>query len=197
MRPDGVIIRSFGVEDPVLDPRRLQANGDGVAMNMLRQLAPGAPGTFWTYNPSRFLLEQYDFQGNLQAQARHALDGWYKDATAQAPSRAEFRGTALNTVVESSDPNLLWLVYHVRNSKYKAADSLYTPSVNEAIGMQDVILEALDTRSMRVIATHRVQGTVVMPMKNAPDMLAFTQPMGEHFMNYRVMNARIIRPQSQ
>jgi hypothetical protein len=196
MRPDGDIVRSFGVERPELDPRRLSAHGEDVATSMLRYIVPGGSDTFWTYNPNKFLLERYGFDGRLITRARHAMDGWYARASVTLPGLGEFKGTPLYIVVESGEPDLLWLVYYVRNAKYRPADSLYTPSDRERLSMVDVVVEALDTRSMGVIATGRFPESGILPMKNAPDMFAFYQPLDQDalFMSYSVRVARLIRP---
>ena len=54
---------------------------------MYRSLTPGANNTFWVQNPTRFLLERYDYTGRLLAQGRHELSGWYKEASERRPPK--------------------------------------------------------------------------------------------------------------
>jgi hypothetical protein len=88
----GSVTRSFGVSQPVLDPRRLFATNDSPDANQRRRLTRGFGDTFWAYSTNRFLLEQYDLTGRLLAQGRHSLDGWYEDASQRVPGRGEFPG---------------------------------------------------------------------------------------------------------
>jgi hypothetical protein len=188
----GSIRRSFGVADPTLDPRRLAASGDEPASLLMRQLTNGEPSSFWTYNPTRFLLEQYDFEGRLLRQARHALDGWYEDATRRSPGAGELRGLPLSIVQVSRDAGLLWLVYHDRNSDYTPNNPRDRSLLPQRIG-HDLVVEALDWRTMRVQAMLRLPNTYAVRVSNAPDLIAIVRPQNADFHTLQPTRLRLQR----
>ena len=92
---NGIVGRSFGIDNPTIDPRRLSADRDDVQSYLTRDVVDGAGGTFWVHGALRFLLEQYDYSGRLLYRGQHALDGWYKDASEKKPGMGAFKGAAL------------------------------------------------------------------------------------------------------
>jgi hypothetical protein len=193
---EGQVISSFGVDDPTLDPRKLEATGDLRQTFLDRQLVPGAAGTFWSYNPTRFLLQQYDFSGRLLAHARHGLDGWYAGATERKPSRGEHKGLQLMAVVPSVDSSMLWLVYADRNASFKDPDSSRMGTANPWFGMHDIVVEAFDVRNFQVLAMRRFPGASVVRVGHAPDILAFYDETaaGSEFPVYRITRLTLSRP---
>jgi hypothetical protein len=180
------------VTDAAFDPRVLAARGDYPSAYFHRRLTSAAGSSFWVYNPTRFLLEQYDFSGRLLRQARHALDGWYKEASARDPGMGEFQGNRLWVAQTASIEGVLWLVYQVRNESYRPGTADYKRAEPDA-GQRDLVVEALDTRTMSVLAVARFPGLAVADVKQGTDLLAVYQPLGEYFSTYRVVRLRLTR----
>src|SRR5690606_32888732 len=86
---------------------------------LFRQLVRDRDGTFWSYHTSRFLLEQYDFRGQLRREIKHRMDGWYRDAAEVPTGQTTLQGPGLSGVVQSSLPGVLWLVYGVKNRTWR------------------------------------------------------------------------------
>jgi hypothetical protein len=196
LRQDGELGVSFGIANPVLDPRVLEANGEDAASHLQRRLERADATSFWAYSRRKFLLERYDFDGRMLDQARHAMDGWYAEASLKQPGDGEFKGLKLPIVVQSKQPEMVWLVYAVRNAMYRDP-SVYLPTDKEILQMMDLVIEALDTRTMKVIATSRFPRTGVLEMKNAPDMIAVYEPIDADavFMSYSIRTMNVVRPQ--
>ncbi len=196
LRPDGELGVSFGIANPVLDPRTLRANGEDVSSYQSRRYERADDNSFWVFSNWKFLLERYDFDGRMLDQARHAMDGWYREASLKRPGVGEFKGLALPKVVQSKQPGVAWLVYTVFNDSYRKPDSLYPPTDREILAQNDLVIEALDTRTMKVIATTRFPRTGALLMKNAPDMLAIYTPLDPEaiFMSYSIRTMSLVKP---
>jgi hypothetical protein len=188
---DGSIARSFGTLDPVLDPRRMEQNGDDITTFQYRELTRGAGNTFWTWNNTRFLLEQYEFNGTLLARGRHALDGWYADATAVTPGRGEFKGLRLLSVQASAQPEVLWLIYLVRNSSFREPTS--RPTLGSWAPMHDMVVEALDTQNFRVLARYVVPRTVGAKVAGIPDAVAVVKVVDDLFHDWSILKLQLVR----
>jgi hypothetical protein len=185
----GDIVRSFGLDAPITDPRSQYA-----ARSLFgREFTAGESGTFWVNRPTRgFLLEQYDVNGNLRARGTHALDGWYKEATEARYGSGSDSVLSVGIVQSSSQPGLLWLLYGVRNASFSRLSG--TINVSTYSRMVDVMIEALDTQTFQVLATRRLPGTIATWIQNAPDMLAVVQPIDDIFHGFRLNTLRLIRP---
>jgi hypothetical protein len=186
----GTITRSFGLQPDITDAMRLAQRGDNLA-NQLRLLTRGERGTFWAYNPVAFLLEQYDYSGRLLSQGRHALDGWYKNASEAQPGRGDFPGKPISIVQSSREPNVLWLAYSVRNASYTGRADYNKPS--PWAGQHDLVVEALDTSTLSVIATRRFPGVTAAKIDNAPDLVALYQQLDAVFGTYHVARLQLVR----
>jgi hypothetical protein len=189
----GEILRSFGTTDPTIDVRRLTATGDGPSGYLSRKLSAGASGSFWSYNPSRFLLEHYDASGQLLEHVRHELDSWYADATSRRPSPGDFKGLSLSYVIPSREPNLLWLVYFDRNASFRTPDSESMKGSHPWVGMHDTVVEAVDTRTFRVLATRRFPALTAERIRNSWDMVAIYRAIDDNFSEYHVSTLRLVR----
>jgi hypothetical protein len=174
----GTIVQSFGGDDPAIDPPNLAAPNDAIQLGLRRYLVPGTTGTFWAYNPTRFTLEQYDLQGRLLNRVRHGLDGWYRAAVESGRlTLSADRGYPLHVVIPSDEKDLLWLVY-------QAPNAVWTPprgpiDVSTFARIYDVVVEALDTRAWRVIASRRFPQRIALRLSDIPDALALIQPAPE------------------
>jgi hypothetical protein len=188
----GRITRSFGVDKADLDPRSFAATGDDASSYMSRFLTRGANRTFWVSSQTRFLLEQYDLTGRLLNQGRHALDGWYGDFSERAPGAGEFKGGSIGILQESSTDDLLWLVYHDRNASFVRAGMLSKP-LGEISRMFDMIIEAVDARTLQLLATRRFPATSTFGIQHTPDLLAWTVPLDDVFHTLRVTRLRLVR----
>jgi hypothetical protein len=177
----GSITRSFGVNRAELGPARLAATGDDSSSYLQRALTRGANETFWASSPRRFLLEQYDQTGRLINQGRHAVDGWYKDLSERRSAPRTFTASPPDIVQESSAPELLWLVYHDRNAKFVSA-GFFSKPMGEIAKMHDVVIEAVDARTLKVLAMRRFPGTN-----------AWTAPIDDVFHALRVTRLRLVR----
>jgi hypothetical protein len=192
--PDGSMLRSFGRADPTIDPRRLQQLNDSPSDLLHRRIVPDGSGGIWTFNSTRFLLERYNGAGELVAHVRHALDGWYAEASKVSPGRGEFPGRSLYFVQPSADRELLWLVYLVPNDAFARRDrtrSLTGPSPYD--GMHDLVIEAFDTRTLEVVATLRRPGTSVVRIDNAPDLIGVFERLNTYFATYRLHRLKLVR----
>jgi hypothetical protein len=188
------IQRPFGVFDPTLDRRRFEAAGDVLSMYLHRRLTPHDPSSFWVFNDSRFLLERYSLRGDLIGRYRHAMDGWYVDATRLQPSAGDFKGLALHGVQQSTAPDFIWLVYHAPRPSY-VAPAAGTPFVwQKWTEDHDLIVEAWDTRRHEVIATGRFPRTEATLVRHAPDLLALIRPRGDEVYELQVVALRVVRP---
>jgi hypothetical protein len=196
VRPDGELGVSFGIVDPVLDPRTLRTNGEDIGAYLARRYERADDNSFWVYSNRKFLLERYDFNGRMLDQARHAMDGWYGEESVKRPGVGEFKGLPPYTVTASKQPGVLWLVYGVPNDSFRKPDSLFTPTDREALAMSDLVIEALDTRTMKVIATTRLPRSANLPLKNAPDMIAIYTPVDADgvFMTYSIRTMSVVKP---
>jgi hypothetical protein len=74
----GSIIRSFGVDNPGTRPR---VPPDSLFLRMLRRVEPGPDLTFWSYNPSEFLVERWSTDATRMYRVQHSFDGWYAEVT--------------------------------------------------------------------------------------------------------------------
>jgi hypothetical protein len=185
------ITRSFGTDDPTVDQRRLQATNDDPGIFLPRNFAQPGWDDFWAYNDYRFLLEKYNFSGQILQKFRHSLDGWYAEGTRRKPSPGEFKGLALNTVQTSADPNVLWLVYHDPRPEYREPAEGSRVDLAQWIAMHDLVIEAFDVMRGRVIATGRFPKMEAFKVANAPDKLAIVHPIQDAFYTYRIVNVQV------
>jgi hypothetical protein len=185
------IVKSFGTDDTTLDARLLAATGDDATMLLRRRFTPSAAGTFWTYNDTRFLLEKYDVTGRLSARFRHALDGWYADATRRSPSPGGFRGLELHDVQISARPNIIWLVYHDRRPNFVEPTRAFEE--NQWRSMHDLVVEAFDAQRGIVVASTRFPQAIALKVDGAPDELAISHPIDDVFYTFRIMKLRIVQ----
>jgi hypothetical protein len=180
------IVRSFGSTDPTLDPRVMAASGDDAMMALHRRFTPAGASTFWVYNDTRFLLELYDFDGRMLAQYRHALDGWYAEASRRAPSPGIFPGLALHVVQSSQRPGIVWLIYHDRRENYTPPVPGSRSDVMRWRTMHDLVVEAFDHGTGAVLATARFPQTLAIKVEYAPDVVALFHPVDDNYFTLRL-----------
>jgi hypothetical protein len=185
--PSFSVRRSFGLRDPTLDPRQFAATGDERFLYLLRELAPADASSFWTYNPTRFLLERYGNDGNLLGRYRHALDGWYAESTRSKPSVGEFNGLALQGVQQSADPDIVWLIYHAARPGFGPLQPGARSVWQTLVEGHDLVVEAWDQRRNEIVAMGRVPQTLAFPVRHAPDMLALIRPEGDEVHKVQVV----------
>jgi hypothetical protein len=188
----GNIMQSFGVADLTIDPRAVQAAGDNVKSMLRRRLERGVQaGTFWIYNPGRFLLQEWDTTGRMMANVLHANDGWYAEASRRNPGQGESKGLGLSHAIPSSNPSVLWLVYHDRRTA--GTTPLAAMSGGDVAAELDVVIEAMDTRTFAVLANLRLPKNRAMPVQNGPDQLALIRALNSNEHTYRLVTMRLVR----
>jgi hypothetical protein len=186
----GAILRSFGRDDPTFSQRMPR---DSFALMMLRQVEPAPGQTFWSNNPSGFLLERWTLDGQRMYRVEHAMDGWYADATHEllrlkAPDYNARPRLPLTYVKESSDPTLAWFIYAVRVSKEPI--DLDSPEPTKGV---DIVVEAIDIKAGVVLAVRRFPDTNIRPVWSAPDRIAVVIPYSREFTSFRISRLVLAR----
>ena len=183
------LTRSFGTDDPTIDPRRLRATNDDVSMLLQRTFTPDGPQSFWVYSDFRFVLERYDFKGQLLARYHRLLDGWYRDGSRRKPSPGEFPGLKLSAVQSSSRVNLVWLVYHDPRPGFVIPEGRIDYA--KIIEQHDLVIEAFDPQQSRVVAVSRWPGLMAVKIDQAPDMIAVLNRVSADVIEYRAVLLRL------
>ncbi len=183
------ILRSFGREDPTLSPR---SPPDSIFYLMLRYVEPAPGRTFWSYNPSDFMVERWTIDGHRIYRIEHSFDGWYADVTREMQGlRTENykagQGIRLSWIKESATPNLVWFIYVVRTVNSRADD----PS-QPSKGL-DIVVEAVDIQKGVVLAVRRFPETFIKPVWDAPDRIAVVVPFVRDFTTFRISRLTLIR----
>ena len=191
--PGGQVTLSFGVEDPTLDPKFLEANNDVAPLRVVRNLAPAGRETFWSYNPTRFLLERYSFSGARLGEFRHSLDGWYRDASAVKRGRGEFPGLPLTWVLPSRDSTIIWLVYNEPNAAYKPNWRVSQYPASPTFGIYNVVVEAFSLQTMSVVAMRRFPNASAKRVLHGPDLIAFFDESNGVFGAFRIMKLSVLQ----
>jgi hypothetical protein len=189
----GDIEKSFGIESPVLDPKALAAAGDYPGSYLFRHLVRQDDDTFWSYRASRFLLEQYDFRGRLLRNVVHLMDGWYGDAAEVPIGQVAPRGPGLSGVVRASQPGMVWLVYGVKNRTWHPPTAEEFKRGNPYEGMRDIVVEAVDLRSLRVLTTARLPNATFIRIREADNAIGILTAVDDVFYTVHVVQLHLNR----
>ena len=121
--------------------------------------ASAEPGRFWTTVSNRFEIDQFDVQGRHHVRLMRRAD-WFRPWREDAPF--EDPNARVGAMRESAD-GLLWIAVYVPDparTPMTAEDSLRSISHLMVDRQNDVVLEVIDPRSGRLLASRRLPGTI-------------------------------------
>lgn len=154
INPMGIVVRSFGARDPVVDPR--QTYGD------VRSVGPGDDTHVWLAHLNRYQIERWRTTGEedlVLVRDVGWFQAWASDALLGNPAYDRPRPTLRQ--VWQDEEGVLWAVSQVAASDWTARGKRPTgnppmPSPDELPLYYDAIIEAIDPEAGRVLATLRV-----------------------------------------
>jgi len=150
MGPDGRLVRSFGVDQPVYRP--------DLPRLMDRIVAPSPEGHLWTAAPGRYALQLWNRSTGALMKTLTVTSTWFVDSDASS-SDPQTRPKPILEALWQTDA-LIWVLARDADAKW-APKSAVPPQGERAVPLAEVnakydwVLEALDPTSGRVLASLR------------------------------------------
>jgi hypothetical protein len=153
---DGTVIRSFGVLDPVVDPRTpFDPN--------YRSLGPASAGRVWLAYWHRYQLERWTIDGRLESVVIRDVD-WFRTRDIDQPGGSPLfiePKSELHAVWEDSD-GLIWTISRVATEDWEPEGPAPSgpqrmPAVSDRARYYDAVIEVIDLEAARVVAATRLR----------------------------------------
>lgn len=156
---DGRIVRSFGSTDPV-------ARRDRPTLHS-RMISDPTGGSLWLANTKRYVLEKWTVSGELEARLERTVT-WFEPHDRSAVISEDTPPPPLIRDIMEDEDGIVWVVVRVADARWKEAvyyrgavqNTLSVYTVADPARYHDSIIEAIDVRSGRVLATARFDGSV-------------------------------------
>ena len=145
---EGVLLRSFGTPEPVVDPE--------LPTLERRQIAPGPrPGTFWAVQPDRYQVELWDVERGVVENIERRVE-WFPPRSGGAQVEGQPPLPFIRDMAADSSGNL-WFLLLVADEDWRS--SLRTPGkpiTREILDKEfDTIIEVVDPATHSLIARRR------------------------------------------
>jgi hypothetical protein len=147
LNADGSIARSFGTDTPQHRP--------DMRLLTTRVVGRATDGTVWAAAPGLYALERWDPFAGTRKQRVEVDAKWFRPSKSY-PSSMERPMPVIQAVAEDS-AGFVWVLIQVADPRWKApptdSERTWTPELYDS--KHDWLLEVVDPRSQRVIASRR------------------------------------------
>jgi hypothetical protein len=146
------LVRSFGVDRPIADPRRAQ--------NIARLIAPASGGMVWATRGNSYELELFDTAGVRRSRVVREVP-WFKPWTTYTSTGLETRPETFISDMHEDSSGVLWVLLNVADTEWRPREGIlrpggmiYIPDTMKEL-IFDTIIEAIDLRSGQLLASQR------------------------------------------
>jgi hypothetical protein len=146
------LVRSFGVDRPIADPRRPQ--------NITRIIAPAAGGRVWATRGSAYEIELFDTLGVRRSRIVRDVP-WFRPWTSDTSTGLESRTQPFISDIREDGSGLLWVLLNVPDAAWQPREGvlrpggmIYIPDTTKEL-IYDTIVEVIDPASGQLLVSRR------------------------------------------